>query len=81
MNFLDVLGYILILFIIGICFYIYFDSDSFQLKCIISSVDGNKYCVRERSDIKAAADLLANTAKQCKNLVVYMSKNIQKTSA
>ncbi len=74
MNFLDVLGYILILFIIGICFYIYFDSDSFQLKCIISSVDGNKYCVRERSDIKAAADLLANTAKQCKNLVVYMSK-------
>jgi hypothetical protein len=74
MNILDVLGYILVLFIIGICLYIYFDTDSFQLKCIISSVDGNKYCVRERANLKAAADLLAKTTAQCKKLVAYVAE-------
>ena len=42
---IDVLGYVLIAFIVIICLYIYFDSDTFQLKCIVSTVDGNKYCV------------------------------------
>jgi hypothetical protein len=64
----------LVLFIIGICLYIYFDSDSFQLKCIISSVDGNKYCVRERANLNAAADLLAKTTAQCKKLVAYAAE-------
>ena len=48
---IDVLGYVLIAFIVIICLYIYFDSDTFQLKCIVSTVDGNKYCVRERANI------------------------------
>jgi hypothetical protein len=74
MNLLDILGYLLILFIIGICLYIYFDTDSFQLKCIISSVDGNKYCVRERTNLKAAADLLAKTTAQCKKLVAFVAE-------
>ena len=74
MNLLDILGYVLVLFIIGICLYIYFDSDSFQLKCIISSVDGNKYCVRERANLNAAADLLAKTTAQCKKLVAYTAE-------
>jgi len=48
------------------------DTDDFQLKCIVSTVDGNKYCVRERANIKKAADLLAKTAEKCKELVKYM---------
>jgi hypothetical protein len=71
----DILGYILIAFIIIICAYIYLDTDSFQLKCIVSTVDGNKYCVRERSNLQNAADLLAKVTEKCKKVVEYMKKN------
>ena len=70
----DILGYILILFILVICTYIYFDTDSFQLKCIVSTVDGNKYCVREREKLQQAADLLAKTTEKCKKLINYMKE-------
>jgi hypothetical protein len=71
---IDILGYILILFIVVICLYIYFDSDSFQLKCIVSTVDGNKYCVRERANLQRAADLLAKITEKCKKLVEFSEK-------
>ena len=68
----DILGYILIFLILAIIVYIYFDNESFQLKCIVSTVDGNKYCVRERAKLQEAADLLAKTTEKCKKLVNYM---------
>lgn len=74
MDKLDILGYILIGFILIICGYIYFDSASFQLKCIVSTVDGNKYCVRERGDVQKAADLLARVTDKCKKLVDYVGE-------
>jgi hypothetical protein len=52
----------------------YYDSDAFQLKCIVSTVDGNKYCVRERDNVQKAADLLAKVTEKCKALVAYMGK-------
>ena len=69
---IDILGYALIAFIIIVGLYIYYDSDSFQLKCIVSTVDGNKYCVRERENIQKAADLLAKITEKCKSLVKYV---------
>jgi hypothetical protein len=69
---IDILGYALIAFIIIIGLYIYYDSDSFQLKCIVSTIDGNKYCVRERENIQKAADLLAKITEKCKSLVKYV---------
>jgi len=74
MNKLDVLAYVLIGFILIVCGYIYFETDSFQLKCIVSTVDGNKYCVRERGNIQKAADLLAKVTEKCKRLVNYMKE-------
>jgi hypothetical protein len=72
----DVLGYVIIGLILAICGYTYYDNaDSFQLKCIVSSVDGNKYCVRDRKRIAEAADLLANVTTKCKELVKYMDEN------
>lgn len=71
---LEILGYLVILVFLGICAYMYFDSDSFQLKCIVSTVDGNKYCVRERAKIQEAADLLATVTKKCKELVDYVGQ-------
>ena len=70
----DILGYVLIGFILIVCVYMYLDSDSFQLKCVVSTVDGNKYCVRERANLKNAADLLAKVTEKCKQLVKYVGE-------
>jgi len=71
----DSLGYFVIGFILVICIYIYFkNSDEFQLKCIVSHVDGNKYCVRERQKVDAAANLLATVTEKCKKLVEYVGQ-------
>ena len=72
---IDMLGYVLIAFIIIACVYMYFESDSFQLKCIVSTVDGNKYCVRERENLQKAADLLAKVTKKSKKLVEYVQEH------
>jgi hypothetical protein len=70
----DVLFYIILAFILLFCLKIYKDSDAYNLKCIISEVDGEKYCVRERAKLELAADLLANVTKKCKDLVAYVGK-------
>lgn len=68
------LGYIIIFFVAISVLKIYFDTDLFHLKCIVSSVDGNKYCVRERSKLTLAADLLATTTEKLKQLVKHMEE-------
>lgn len=72
---INAIGYALIALTAVIIAKIYLDSDTFQLKCIVSTVDGNKYCVRERENMEAAADLLANVTKKMNALVDYMEKN------
>ena len=67
------LGILLILLMILFAIKIYKDSDSFNLRCIISKVDGNTYCVRERSKVELAADLLAEATKKMKRLVEHMN--------
>jgi hypothetical protein len=72
MNNIDFLGYFAIVCILGLCVYIYIDKPNFELKCIVSSVDGNKYCVRDRNQLNQAVDLLANVAQKCRKLVNYL---------
>ena len=72
---IDNIGYLLIFFILIISIKIYLESDAFQLKCIISSVDGNKYCVRERAKLELASNKLANVTKKLKELVLHMGKS------
>jgi len=67
-------GWVLGIFVAGVALKMYFESDAFNLKCIISDVDGNKYCVRERAKLQLAADLLASTTQKLKELVVYLGK-------
>jgi hypothetical protein len=77
MNYFDKEGlliYVIIFFVIIICLKIYYESDAFNLKCIISHVDGKKYCVREREKLELAADLLASVTKKCKDLVAFLAK-------
>ena len=69
----DILGYFIIGFILSTSYYVYRENfESFQLKCIVSTIDGNKYCVRERENIEKAADLLAKITVKCKKLVTYV---------
>ena len=72
MHRLDALGYVLVLATGCVCAWVYFRESDFQLKCIVSGVDGNKYCVREREKLQQAADLLARVTEKCKALVAYM---------
>lgn len=67
-------GCVLALFVIGVALKMYLESDAFNLKCIVSKVDGEKYCVRERAKLELAADLLATTTQKLKKLVVYLGK-------
>ena len=71
----DIIVYVFIAFVLAVCTYMYYqNSDMLQLKCIVSTVDGNKYCVRDRNKIQEAADLLASVTQKCKDLVDYMNQ-------
>ena len=70
----DILVYVIIVFVLLICLKVYSESDVYNLKCIVSTVDGNKYCVREREKINDAANLLARVTEKCKALIVYLKE-------
>jgi hypothetical protein len=64
---------VIILGILAVAFYTYLaNKDTIDLKCVISTVDGNKYCVRDRKEVAQAADLLASVVEKCKTLVDYV---------
>ena len=66
------LGYAIIIFIFIIIIKLYYDSDIFQLKCIVSDINGKKYCVRERKNMKQASNLLAKTTENMNKLIEYL---------
>ena len=67
-------GYILIAFVLIISLKIYFESDTYNLKCIISDEDSNTYCVRESPKIKLVANLLARVTQKLKKITAYLGK-------
>ena len=71
---IDILGYVIIFFIVVVCLKLYQDSDIFNLKCIISGVDGNKYCVRERARLEESADMLAKITQKMKKIVSVLGE-------
>jgi hypothetical protein len=70
----SILLYVIIAFVLIVCLKVYSESDAYNLKCIISDVDGERYCVRERAKIQLAADLLSNVTKNLKDLVAHCAK-------
>ena len=70
----SILFYIIVGFVLIVCIKMYYESEENNLKCIISEVDGERYCVRERAKLNLAADLLANVTQKCKELVLYCGK-------
>ena len=70
----SIVFYVILAVILIICLKIYSESDAYNLKCIISNVDGETYCVRDRAKLELASDLLADVTQKCKTLVVHMGK-------
>lgn len=68
----NILGYVILIFVLLIIIKNYYDNDFFQLKCIVSDVNGKKYCVRERANIEKASDLLAKTTENMTQLVNHL---------
>tara|TARA_B110000285_G_scaffold54463_1_gene62023 strand:+ start:1127 stop:1723 length:597 start_codon:yes stop_codon:yes gene_type:complete len=68
------LRYITLALLVGITSYLFVNSDFYNLKCVVSSIDGNKYCVRERKRINEAADILATVVNKCEKLIEYLVK-------
>ena len=66
--------YIFLGFVLFLCLIIYYQSDAYDLKCIIASQDGNRYCVREREKMELAANLLADVTQKMKDTVLYLKE-------
>jgi hypothetical protein len=70
-------GLVIILFIILIALKLYYESDVFNLRCIVSTADGRKYCVRERNEIEKASNLLAQTTDKLSYLVENLNNRFK----
>ena len=64
--------YVTCFFVIMVSTNIYLNTDRFHLKCVISKIDGNTYCVRDNKYVKQSADLLAEVTGNMKKLVHHM---------
>ncbi len=70
----NIINFILFIFILLVAFKIYRNSDSFNLRCIISDVNGNTYCVRDRSKLEMSADKLATINIKMNKLVSHVGE-------
>lgn len=68
----ELLAAVLIAGVLGSTAYMYTTRPDFDLKCIVSNVDGNTYCVRERKRMQEAADLLATVTSKMRKFVEYL---------
>jgi hypothetical protein len=71
----NTLGIVMIVFVIIIVVKLYLDNDMFHLSCIVSDVNGKKYCVRERKNMKKASDLLAKTTVNLTKVVKHLENS------
>lgn len=67
---------ILVVIFIIICLWMYYNCSELDLKCIISTKDGNRYCVRDRGvNTQQSADLLAQSTERMQKLADHLKKN------
>ena len=71
----DFFGFLVVALILMLVTKMYMESETANLKCIVSSKDGDKYCVRDRKDLPEAADLLAGVRSKLGRLVENLKTN------
>ncbi len=72
---INIFGYILIIAIMIFGAQLILNSDAWNLICINSDIDGNRYCVRDRSKLQLSADLLAQVSVNMSKVVEYCKQN------
>ena len=72
---INIFGYILIVAIMIFGAQLILNSDAWNLICINSDIDGNRYCVRDRSKLQLSADLLAQVSVNMSKVVEYCKQN------
>jgi hypothetical protein len=70
----NIFNLVLFMFIFILAYKIYKESDHFNLRCIISDVNGNTYCVRDRNKLQLAADKLATINIRMNELVEHLKE-------
>ena len=60
----NILGYVILFFVFLIIIKCYYDNDYFHLKCVVSDVNGKKYCVRERKNIQNVLNIWLQQIRQ-----------------
>jgi hypothetical protein len=70
----DILYYAFFGIILIIALRVYSQATELDLRCVISKVDGQTYCVRDRAMVNEAADLLATVVQRMNELVAYVQK-------
>ena len=74
MNKSNIFGYLVIILMIMLICKMYFESDNYNLKCIIASADGNTYCIRDRKNLDQAANLLADTSQKLQTFINHLKQ-------
>ena len=64
--------YLIFIVVVVYAAYAFYEKMGFQLKCVVSDVNGTKYCVRDRNKVKDAVNLLARTTENCKKLIEHL---------
>jgi len=70
-----IMGCLCVIIIVLISSQIYHMKDTYGLKCIISTKDGNRYCVRDRKNIDDAVELLSLVVNKCIVLVQRLNED------
>lgn len=63
-----------ILICVAIAYAVYTEWSQSALVCILASKDGKRYCVRDRRQLKRAANLLASVTRNMSEMVDYMER-------
>ena len=71
----NILGLVFILLVVCVSLYLYNTKNpDFQLKCVVSTVNGEKYCVRDREKLTEASDMLARTVDKLTELISFLQQ-------
>lgn len=71
----DIIGMTVVFLTMVMALVMYSKSESANLKCIIATKDGQKYCIRDRNDLDAAANLMAEVNDKMTRLVEHLKEN------
>jgi hypothetical protein len=71
----DIIGMAVVFLVLALAATMYSKSEAANLKCIIATKDGQKYCIRDREDLPEAANLMADVNDKMKKLVDHLRTN------